>query len=97
MQRAIAFFAFAIAAALLFAGVASSTELGSEPAQYYGHAYLDLSTGNVTWNTAPEASAAAGADIYSNVTSPANFGFSSTDLASVWGDRVTTVGVGVLA
>jgi hypothetical protein len=34
--------------------------------------------------------------VYDNTASPALFAVSSTDLASVWGDRVNTVGVGVL-
>jgi hypothetical protein len=97
MQKAIAFCAAAIAAALLFTGATSAAELGAEPAQYAGHAYVNLSTGNVTWGS-PEASpAAVGTDIYSNITSAANAAISSTSLTSVWGDRVTTVGVGVLA
>ena len=97
MQKAIAFCAAALAAALLFTGAASAAGLNAEPAQYAGHAYVNLSTGNVTWGS-PEASpAAVGTDIYSNITSAANAAISSTSLTSIWGDRMTTVGVGVLA
>jgi hypothetical protein len=92
MQRAIAF--LSIAAVLLFAGAAFASDVASESAQYAGHAYVDASTGNVTWGT-PLQSPAAGSDIYSNILSPAIAAISSTSLASVWGDRVTTVGTGV--
>lgn len=35
--------------------------------------------------------------IYDNTASPANFGFSSTDLLAVWGDELFTVGTGILS
>lgn len=35
--------------------------------------------------------------IYDNTASAANFGFSSTDLTAVWGDRLFTTGTGILS
>ena len=98
MNKVNAFRLFAIAATLLAvtAGWAAA-DITQEPILgYHGHAYVDIVTGDVTWdNSVP--SPLVGTDVYSNVTSPPNFGFSSTDLASTWGDRVTTTGTGILA
>lgn len=35
--------------------------------------------------------------VYNNTTSPANFGFASTDLAAIWGDELFTIGTGFLS
>lgn len=96
MQRAIAF--LSIAAVLLFAGAvfAAGPELESG-AQYAGHMYVDVQTGNIVMNIGGNQAPAAGTDVYSNVTSTANAAISSTSLASVWGDRFTTTGVGILS
>ena len=98
MHKAIAPRVLALAAVLLVAaaGWASADVINAEPAQYYGHAYLDAITGDLSWNLA-QPSPFAGTDIYSNVLSAANFGFSSSSLTSIWGDRVTTVGTGILS
>jgi hypothetical protein len=94
MQRATGF--LSLVAVLLFAGAAFSAELTAEPAEFAGHTYLDLSTGTATWGR-PANAPAIGTDIYSNIASPSVAAISSTSLTSVWGDRVTTVGVGILA
>lgn len=97
MLKANALRVLALAAVLLVAGAGwASADLIAEPAQYYGHAYVDFTTGDATWDFA-RPSPLAGTDIYSNVLSAANFGFSSTSLTSIWGDRVTTVGTGILS
>jgi len=98
MLKANALRVLALAAVLLVAGAAwaSADLLEPEPAQYYGHAYVDFATGDVTWNSA-QPSPFAGTDIYSNVASAINFSFSSTSLTSIWGDRVTTAGTGILS
>jgi hypothetical protein len=95
MQKVIAF--LAIAAVLVFAGAAFASDLTSEPAQFAGHIYVDAQTGNIVYNTGADPSAAAGTDVYSNVLSAANAAISSTSLTSIWGDRFTTTGVGVLS
>jgi len=97
MHKANALRVFAFAAMLLVAGAgwASADVLEAEPAQYYGHAYLDAITGELSWDFAAP-SPFAGTDVYSNVTATPNFGFSSTSLTSIWGDRVNTVGTGIL-
>jgi hypothetical protein len=92
MQRAIAF--LSIAAVLLFAGAAFAADLSPEPAQYFGTMYVDQTTGETSWSNNPNL--LLGSDVYSNIASPANFGFSSTSFTSVWGDRMTTVGTGIL-
>jgi len=92
MQRAIAL--LSIAAVLLFAGAAFSADLTVEPATYGGSVNVNLTNGNESSPQNPQL--LVGTDVYSNVTSPANFGFSSTSFTSVWGDRVTTVGTGIL-
>lgn len=94
MQRAIEF--ISTAAVLLLTGEAFATDLPLERAQYAGHAYVDMQTGNVTW-ASPDQALLAGVDVYSNIASPVVGAISSTDLSSFWGDRVTTTGFGVLS
>lgn len=75
---------------------ASLADPAPEPAPICaGHAYVNLSTGSVSWNRVMP-STLAGVDVYSNLASPVNFGISSIDLAAEWGDRVTTTGVGAV-
>src|SRR5262245_50664733 len=97
MRKAIAL--LSIAAMLVFTGVAfAANDLEVEGAQYGGHLWIDVQTGNVVHSEGPEGAAlVGGVDIYSNVLSTANAAISSTSLAQVWGDRVTTVGVGILS
>jgi hypothetical protein len=93
MQRAIAL--LSIAAVLLFSGIAfSATE--QEPAQYAGHIYVDVQTGESVF-VGPNEAPAAGVDIYSNVLSPALGAISSTSLTSIWGDHVLMTGLGILS
>jgi hypothetical protein len=86
-----------IAVALLLGVVGVATaQLAEEPVSgYAGHYHIDLVTGNSWWDS-PNSVVALGGDIYNNTASPANFGFSLTDLAAIFGDRVTTTGLGVL-
>jgi hypothetical protein len=68
----------------------------AEPGIFDSHVYIDFGTG-LQYTPRGTTTQLAG-DVYNN-TNPqatANFGFSSTDLASVWGDRVTTTGTGIL-
>ena len=95
MQRAIAF--LSIAAVLLFAGAVYASGIELEGASYAGHLYVDAQTGNIVTNIGGDQAPAAGTDVYSNVASAANAAISSTALASIWGDRFTTTGVGVLS
>jgi len=95
MQKAIAF--LSIAAVLLFAGAVFASGITTEPAEYAGHIYVDAQTGNIVANIGGDQAPAAGTDVYSNVASAANAAISSTSLASIWGDRFTTTGVGILS
>ena len=81
----------AIAPAAVFAGVVDPE---GAPAQFAGHAYYDMITHTLTWDTNPAP--LADVDIYSNITSAPAFGFSSTDLNSTWGDELFPVGTGTL-
>ncbi len=94
MQRAIAL--LSIAAVLLFSGVAFASNVDSEAAQYAGHIYVDVQTGESIF-VGPNEAPAAGVDIYSNVASPAVSGISSTSIPSIWGDRCMTTGLGILS
>jgi hypothetical protein len=90
--------ASAIALVLIAAAPAFAQEPAEPSATYFGHLYVNLITGNSYWESAGQSIELVG-DVYNN-TNPqaaANFGISSTDLASVWGDRVTTTGMGILA
>jgi hypothetical protein len=81
-------------AAFVF-GTAFADQLPEPAPTFFGHATVDFSRGTVTWDhVIPQIN--VNLDVYSNVTSAANFGFSSTDLASQWGDRLTTTGTGTL-
>jgi hypothetical protein len=67
-----------------------------EPGTFDSHVYVDMGTG--LQYTPKHSTIQLAGDVYNN-TNPqaaANFGFSSTDLASQWGDRVTTTGTGIL-
>lgn len=95
MRRAIAF--LSIAAVLVFAGAAFASGLELEDGQYAGHIYVDVQTGNIVASIGGNQAPAAGTDVYSNTASGANAAISSTSLTSVWGDRFTTTGVGILS
>lgn len=62
---------------------------------YKGHAFWDLATNAVTWEQSSLPIYAA-TPVYDNTSSPPNFGFSSTDLASKFGDEVLTTAPGIL-
>lgn len=85
--------ATAVAAGPAIAQVTQETGPG-----YAGHVHMDLARGQAHLAPAPANTQALG-DVYNltNPASPANTGFSSTDLAAIMGDRVTTVGGGLLA
>jgi hypothetical protein len=99
MKRANAFF---IAAALLVAAPAAVALAGTvdvDPAPTYaGHAYWDLTTGNILWEVGPgdRTSPLASVDVFKNTANSPLGGISSTDLASQWGDQETTTGTGTL-
>jgi hypothetical protein len=99
MKRANAFF---IAAVLLIAAPAAVALAGTvdvDPAPTYaGHAYWDLTTGNILWEAGPgdRTSPLASVDIFKNTANSPLGGISSTDLASQWGDQETTTGTGTL-
>ena len=61
---------------------------------YAGHVTIDLATGLSRFTPAPTVQDVVG-DVYANTTTPL-FGYSTTDLAAILGDRVTTTGAGVL-
>lgn len=94
MQRAIAL--LSIAAVLLFSGAAFASDVDTESAQYAGHLYVDVQTGESIF-VGPNEAPAAGVDIYSNVLSTAIGAISSTSLTSIWGDHVTMTGLGILS
>jgi len=98
MKLANAMFA-ALAALTLTLGAAGSAraQLDPEPAQYMGHARMDLRGSTSNWVVGPATQLAG--DVYNNTNPLATpiFGFSSTDFASIFGDRVTTTGTGILA
>lgn len=77
------------------AGSASAQVLGEEVAGYAGHAYVDLTHGTSTWESALP-SLLVGTTIYNCIASPALFAVSSTDLAAQWGDQVAAIGTGTL-
>jgi hypothetical protein len=89
--------AIAASALLLsFTAVAPAmAQLTPEPAQYFGTLRVDELNGNTSWS--PNAAELVG-DVYNNTNpqAPANFGFSSTDLASIFGDQLNTTGIGLL-
>jgi hypothetical protein len=92
-------FAIAASAVLLtlVAVAPAMADLLPETAQYFGTLRVNIANGNETWAVNPNGVDLAG-DVYNNTNpqAPANFGFSSTDLASIFGDRVTTTGTGLL-
>ena len=87
-------------AALSAAAVATAAPVSMLPeagARYAGHYTINVVTGATSFQAAP-ASAQVLGDVYDNVHPPAvaQFGFSSTDLTAIFGDRVTTTGGGLL-
>ena len=55
-----------------------------------------LPEGVTPFGTAPQVSQTTGA-IYDNTGSPVLYGFSSTDLSSLWGDQIVASGTGLLS
>ncbi|HKA23520.1 MAG TPA: hypothetical protein VKF80_00930 [Candidatus Eisenbacteria bacterium] len=65
------------------------------PAHFAGYATFDLTTGQTSYSmTKPTPLAAV--DIYNNIGNAPIAGLASTDLASIFGDQVTTTGTGTL-
>jgi len=88
--------ALAVSAALQAAPAAA--QQAPEPgARFAGRYILNATTGAATFVPAPAGAQLAG-DVYNNTNpaAPANFGYSLTDLAAIFGDRVTTTGPGLL-
>ena len=89
-----------LAALILLAGIAGTAaaqQVSDETGTFYSHIYYDMGTGALYTPKNGHATELAG-DVYNNTNpqAPAISGFSSTDLASVFGDRVTTTGTGIL-
>jgi hypothetical protein len=80
---------------LTLAGAAQAQVASESAPKFGGHVYLDLASGTSSFAAAPASAQIAG-DVYNNTTSTANFGYSSTDLNAIMGDRLTTAGAGVL-
>lgn len=82
-----------VAAALLAAVAGSaSAELSGESAQFAGYININAVSGDTTYTDSPITTRAT--TQYTNTASAANFGFSSTDLNSTWGDDTYGVGTG---
>lgn len=88
MKRLLLTAVFALGAA----GV-SLADLMAETLQFGGSYTVDMSTG-ATSPSGPSDRFVG--DIYSNFTSPANTGVSSTTLSVVWGDEITAIDTGTL-
>jgi hypothetical protein len=94
-------FALLVAMLALSTGAArvalAGNDLVSEPAQFFSHIYYDMGTGAMYVPKGGAATQLAG-DVYNNTNpqAPANFGFSSTDFAAEWGDRLATTATGIL-
>lgn len=88
MYRAVAL--LSAAAVLVLANVAFASDPASETAQYFGHIYVDAQTGNIVQHIGGVP--AAGASVYSNITSSVNAAISSPGLGAQWGDRIITAG-----
>ncbi len=73
------------------AGVASA-EISTEAATFGGYVNVDFATGETTYSDTHNSTRAF--TMYSNTASPANFGVSSTDLTSTWGDECIGVAYG---
>lgn len=82
-----------IAMLALGVAVASAQVLTPETAQRAGDITIDLHNGP---QITPTNTSFAGI-VYDNTASPANAGFSSTSLASVWGDELLTTNPGILS
>src|SRR5215470_19695718 len=98
MKRLSGFSVIAAVALVAVVAAPAMADPSAEPVgQYAGHLYLDLATEQSWWDTGGFGPRLPG-DVYNNTNPPAaaNFGFSSTDLTSIWGDRVTTTGTGQL-
>jgi hypothetical protein len=72
-------------------------QLLPESSTYFETVRINRVSGAVTYAVNPNNVTLAG-DVYNNTNpaAPANFGFSSTDLGSVWGDQLATTGTGIL-
>lgn len=97
MKKANAFLLLAVVALLVLApaGVFAQRAVDPEGApQFAGHAYYDMITHTLVWDTNPAP--LADVDIYSNTASSPLFGFSSSDLNATFGDELFTTGTGTL-
>lgn len=92
MRRAIAL--LSVVAVLLLTGAALAADLTPEPAEFFGEVTVNLGSGDQMIHHDPQL--LPGIDVYSNVASAANFGFSSTSFASIFGDEVFMSGTGIL-
>lgn len=72
----------------------ASAEISVETAQFAGYINVNFATGETTYSDSPITTRAT--TQYTNTASAANFGFSSTDLNSTWGDDTYGVGTGGL-
>ena len=94
-------FSLLVGALILLSGVtrtAMAQEGTLEPeAIFFSHVYYDFGTGLLS-NPRGGPQVNLPGDVYNNTNpaAPANFGFSSTDLGAQFGDRVSTIGAGVL-
>jgi len=79
--------------AMLAAGSALA-QISGEPADRGADA---IGTADLHGRVAPPANTAALTTVYTNTASAPNFGFSSTDLTSIWGDELLTTGTGLLS
>lgn len=86
---------FAALALCAWAGTAAAQVAGEPIGGFAGYTVHDLST--QTTHLQPNAPAALPVVVYDNTASPANFGFSSTDLGAVFGDQLATTGTGTLS
>jgi len=80
-----------LALLLVPVGVANAQETGEAIGGYAGTIHVNA----VPSKPAPTPS--LNATVYDNTLSPPTFGFSSTDLASIWGDEVFTTNTGILS
>jgi hypothetical protein len=91
VTQKVAFLAALLLAASLH-GVAQA-QVVSEPVQ----GFFGIVEGSSVFDNGQGPMTDAVTVVYTNTSSAANFGFSSTDLAADWGDRLLLVGTGVLS
>lgn len=79
----------------VWAGAAMAQAVAEPVGGFAGWYVHDHVTSTTTLQ--PNAPQAVPVVVYDNTTSPASFGVSSTDLASVWGDELITTNIGTLS